>query len=73
MRILPDFSPETLEPGLTAYTLYETTDASPDRQQYPAKLSVTTEGENKIFHDKTKFKQYLSTNPVLQKALEGKL
>ena len=40
---------------------------------YPAKLSITIDGENKIFHDKTKFKQYLSTNPALQKILEGKL
>ena len=27
----------------------------------------------KIFQDKTKFKQYLSTNPALQQILEGKL
>ena len=29
--------------------------------------------ETKILHDKTKFKEYLSTNPVLQRILEGKL
>jgi hypothetical protein len=29
---------------------------------YPAKLSVNTDGKTKIFHDKTKFTQYLSTN-----------
>jgi hypothetical protein len=28
------------------------------------------DGETKIFHDKTKFKQYLSTNPALQKVTE---
>ena len=28
---------------------------------------------NKTFHDKTKFKQYLSKNSVLQMVLEGKL
>jgi hypothetical protein len=32
---------------------------------YPAKLSITIDGENKIFHDQTKFKQYLYTNPAL--------
>ena len=32
------------------------------RLVYPAKLSINTEGENKTFQDKTKFKQYLSTN-----------
>lgn len=28
--------------------------------------------KNQILHDKIKFKQYLSTNPFLQKVLEGK-
>ena len=36
-----------------------------------AKLSVTLSGEPKLSHDKTKFKQYLSTNPALQKIIEG--
>jgi hypothetical protein len=31
------------------------------------------EGENKIFHNKTKFKQYLSTNPAIHNILEEKL
>jgi hypothetical protein len=31
------------------------------------------EKTEKAFHDKTKFKQYLSTNTDLQKILEGKL
>ncbi|MBV2135169.1 hypothetical protein KRX52_20585 [Pseudomonas sp. MAP12] len=43
------------------------------RLLYPAKLSITIDGENKIFHDKNRFKQYISTNPALQKVLEGKL
>ena len=28
--------------------------------------------ENKIFDDKNRFKQYISTNPALQKVLEEK-
>ena len=40
---------------------------------YSAKLEVTIDGENKIFQDKARFKQYLSTNLALQKVLEGKL
>ena len=40
---------------------------------YPTKLSVNIDGETKIFQDKTKFKQYLSTNPALKRILEGKL
>jgi hypothetical protein len=42
------------------------------RLLYPAKLSITIDGENKIFHDKTKFTQYLSTNPALQRIIDGK-
>jgi hypothetical protein len=37
------------------------------RLLYPAKLSITINGETKVFHDKTKFTQYLSTNPALQR------
>jgi hypothetical protein len=38
---------------------------------YPTKLNHI-DGETKIYHDKSKFKQYLSTNPV-QGILERKL
>jgi hypothetical protein len=31
------------------------------RLLYPAKFSVTTDGETKVFHDKTEFTHYLST------------
>ena len=37
---------------------------------YPARFLITVGRKNKIFHDKTRFKQYLSTNPGLQKVLE---
>jgi hypothetical protein len=38
---------------------------------YSAKLSITIDGENKIFHDKTKFTQYLSINPALRRVING--
>ena len=38
----------------------------------PAKLATKIDGETKVFHDKTKFTQYLSTNPVLQRIIKGK-
>jgi hypothetical protein len=41
------------------------------RLLYPAKLSITKDGEMKIFHDKNKFTKYLSTNPVLQRIIEN--
>lgn len=51
-------------PGNMYCRCKETTDVN------PVKLSITIDGETKIFHDKTKIKQYLSTNTVLQKILE---
>jgi len=40
---------------------------------YPAKLSINIDGETKIFHDKTKFTQYHSTNSALQRIVDGEL
>jgi hypothetical protein len=41
------------------------------RLPYPAQLSIIIDGENKIFHDKTKFTQYLFSNPALQRIMEN--
>jgi hypothetical protein len=35
------------------------------------KLYITIDGETKVFHDKTKFTQYLSTNSALPRAKKG--
>ena len=35
-------------------------------------LSITIDGETKIFHDKNKFIQYLSTNLALQRIIDKK-
>jgi hypothetical protein len=43
------------------------------RLLYPAKLSITIEGETKVFHDKTKFRHYVSMNPALQRIIKGKI
>jgi hypothetical protein len=43
------------------------------RLLYPAKFSISIGGETKVFHDKTKFTQYLSTNPALQRIVKAKL
>jgi hypothetical protein len=42
------------------------------RLLYPVKLSISIDGETKIFHDKAKFTQYLSINPALQRIINGK-
>jgi hypothetical protein len=72
--ITPDFSPETIKAKRFWADVIQTQreHKCQPRLIYPAKLSVTIDRETKIFHDKTKFTQYLSTNPVLQRILDGK-
>jgi hypothetical protein len=41
------------------------------RLLYPPKFLITIDGETKIFHNKTKFTKYLSTNPALQWIIEN--
>jgi hypothetical protein len=40
---------------------------------FPAKFPINIDGETKRFCDKNKFTQYLSTNPILQRIIGGKL
>ena len=42
------------------------------RLLYTAKLSISISGQTKIFYDKINFTQYLSTNPALQRIIDGK-
>ena len=74
IRITPDFSPETMKARRSWADVIQTLreHKCQPRLLYPAKLSITIDGENKIFHDKTKFTQYLSTNPALQRIIDGK-
>jgi hypothetical protein len=37
------------------------------RLLYPAKLSISIDGEIEVFNDKIKFTHYLSRNPALQR------
>jgi hypothetical protein len=39
------------------------------RLLYLAKLSIIIDGETKVFHEKTKFIHYRSTNPTLQRMI----
>jgi len=55
-----------------SYRPQENTNAQPTLL-YPAKVSITINGETKIVYEKTKFTQYLSTNPALQRIIDGKL
>jgi hypothetical protein len=58
---MPDFSPEMMKARSPWEDVIQTLreNKCQHRQLYPAKLSITIEGETKIFHDKNKFTQYL--------------
>ena len=75
IRITPDFSLETMKARRSWADVIQTLreDKCQPRLLYPAKLSINIDGETKIFHDKTKFTQYLSINPALQRIIDGKL
>ena len=74
IRIIPDFSPETLKGRRSWADIIQTLRAHKcqPRLIYPPNLSISIDGETKIFHGKTKFTQYLSINPDLQRIMDGK-
>jgi hypothetical protein len=74
IRIIPNFSPEIMKARRSWADLIKTLREykSQPRLLYPTKLSITIDGETKVFHDKTEFTQYLSINPTLQRIIDGK-
>ena len=74
IRLTPDFSMETMKTRRSWIDVLQKRrdHGCKPRLLYPAKLSFTINGENKIFQDKNKFKQYVATNPALRKVIEGK-
>jgi hypothetical protein len=68
IRITSDFSPETMKPRRSWADVIQTLreHKCQTRLLYPEKLSITIDRENKVFHVKARFTQYLSTNPALQ-------
>ena len=74
IRMTPDFSSETMKARRSWTDVIQTLreHKCQSRLLYPAKLSITIDGETKVFHDKTKFTHYLSTNPALQRTITEK-
>ena len=74
IRITPDFSPEIMKARRSRADVIQTLreHKCQPRLLYPAKLLITIDRENKIFQDNIKFTQYLSTNPALQRIIDGK-
>ena len=69
IRITPDISPETMKARRSWTDIIQTIRGhkSQPRLLYPTKRSITINGETKVFHNKTKFTHYLSTNAALQR------
>jgi hypothetical protein len=44
----------------------------PAQATIPIQISITIDGISKVFHDRTKFTHYLSTNPALQRIITEK-
>ena len=67
-KIIPDFSPETMKARRCWTDVIQTLreHKCQPRLLHPAKLSITIDGETKIFHDRTKFTHYFSMNPALK-------
>jgi hypothetical protein len=74
IRITPDFSPEYMKARRAWTDVIQTRREykCQPRLLYPAKLSITIDGETKVFQDKTKFTQFLSRNPALQRKITEK-
>jgi hypothetical protein len=69
IRITSEFLPETMK-GRGSWTDVIHTvreHKCPVMLLYPAKLSITIDGETKVCHDKTKFTRCHSSNPALQR------
>jgi hypothetical protein len=75
IRITPDFSPEAMKARNSWDNVIQTLreQKCQPRLLYPAKLSITIDGDIKIFHDKTKCTNYLSINQAFQKIIKVKL
>jgi hypothetical protein len=72
-KITADFSTETLKARREWGEIFQALNENNfnTRILYPAKLSFKIDGAIKLFHDKQKFKQYVTTNLPLQKILQG--
>jgi hypothetical protein len=72
IKITADFSMETLKARRAWSDVFRTLNENNfnPRILYPAKLSFKIDGAIKIFHDKQKLKQYVTTKPPLQKILQ---
>jgi hypothetical protein len=72
IRITPDFLPENINARISWADVIQTLrkHKCQPRLLYPAKLSIAIDRKTKIFYDKTKYAQYISINPALQRIID---
>jgi hypothetical protein len=75
IRIIPDFSLETMKARRTWADIIQTLRAHKcqPNKTIPSKTHNYYRWRNKVFCDKTKFTQYLSTNSAFQRIIKRKL
>jgi hypothetical protein len=73
IKITADFSTETLKARKAWGEIFQALNENNLNLTilYPANLSFKMGGTIKVFHDKQKLKQYMTTKPPLQKILQG--
>jgi hypothetical protein len=73
IKITADFSTEILKTKRAWSEVFQALNENNfnPRILYPAKLSFKIDGTIKVFHDKQKLKQYMTTKTPLQKILRG--
>jgi hypothetical protein len=73
IKITADFSTETLKARRSWSEVFQALNENNfnPRILYPPKLSFKIDGTIKVFHDKQKLKQQMTTKPRLQKLLQG--
>jgi hypothetical protein len=73
IKFRADFSTETLKARRAWCEVFQAQNENNFNPKllYPEKLSFKIDGAIKVFHDKQKLKQYMTTKPPLQKILQG--
>jgi hypothetical protein len=73
IKITADFSTDTIKARRAWGEVFQALNENNfnPRILYPAKLSFKIDGAIKVFHDKQKLKQYMTTKPPLQKIFQG--
>jgi hypothetical protein len=73
IKITADISMETFKARRTWSEVFQAINENKFKPRilYPVKLSFKIDEAIKVFHDKQKLKQYMTTKPPLQKFLEG--